>query len=56
MAKPVSSISAQKAAKAAVFQQDYIERLSVKTREQLQGEYKAPKQVKQIKGRSRANV
>lgn len=56
MAKPVSSINAQKAAKAAVFQQDYIERLSVKTREQLQGEYKAPKQVKQIKSRSRANV
>jgi len=56
MAKPINNVAAQKAAKAAVFQQDYIERLSVKTREQLQGEYKAPKQVKQLKSRSRANV
>ena len=42
MAKPINNIQAQKAAKSAVFQQDYLERLSVKTREQLQGEYKAP--------------
>jgi hypothetical protein len=56
MAKPISNIEAQKAAKNAVFQQDYLERLSVKTREQLQGEYKAPKQVAQMKSKSRANV
>ena len=56
MAQPVSNISAQKAAKNAVFQQDYLERLSVKTREMLQGEYKAPQQVAKIKKRNRANV
>ncbi len=55
MAKPIASYSSGNAQKQALFQQDYLERLSGKVREIQQGEFKAKKQVKQIKRRNRPN-
>lgn len=55
MAKPISSYASEQAEKNAAFQLDYLDRLSGKVREVQQGEFKAPKQVKQIKKRNRPN-
>ena len=53
MAKPITSYSNQVAQKKAMYQQDTLEKMSDKEREKIEGEYKAPKQVKNIKMKSR---
>ncbi len=55
MAKPLGNYSAEQAQKKALFQQDYLNRLSGKAREIQQGEYQAKPQIKKIKSRARPN-
>ena len=56
MAKPIGNYNMEQAQKQASASMEYTNMLSDKKKEQLQGQFKAPSQVKKIKGRSRANV
>lgn len=53
MAKPITSYSTQVAQKKAMYHQDTLEKISDKEREKMEGEYKAPKQIKSLKMKSR---
>lgn len=57
MAKPVNPNGYEKeqAEKNALYQLDYLERLSGQKREKVQNQFRAPKQIKELKSRSRPN-
>jgi len=55
MAKPIGNYEMEQAQKQASANMEYINMLSDKQREKIQGQYKAPKQVGMAKNRSRTN-
>ena len=55
MAKPLGNYNVEQAQKQASANMEYVNMLSDKKREQIQGQYKAPKQVSMAKNRSRTN-
>ena len=55
MAKPIGNYQMEQAQKQASASMEYTNMLSDKKREQLQGQFKAPKQVSLAKTRSRTN-
>ena len=55
MAKPIANYELEQAQKQAVASMEFTNMLSDKKREQIQGQYKAPKQVGMAKNRSRTN-